>query len=90
MAKEKDPLAIRNENWSYIKVDEYTLALVKEAVTTHKARNLVEAVGCGMCSLLGKEFYTPEERKFMKRMEIQAQLSADIRQHQDAINKIEG
>ena len=90
MAKEKDPLAIRNEDWSYIKVDEYTLALVKEAVTTHKARNLVEAVGCGMCSLLGKEFYTPEERKFMKRMEIQAQLSADIRQHQDAINNIKG
>ena len=90
MAKEKDPLAIRNEDWSYIKVDEYTLALIKEAVTTHKARNLVEAVGCGMCSLLGKEFYTPEERKFMKRMEIQAQLSADIRQHQDAINNIKG
>ena len=90
MAKEKDQLAIRNENWSYIKVDEYTLALIKEAVTTHKARNPVEAVGRGMCSLLGKEFYTPEERKFMKRMEIQAQLSADIRQHQDAINNIKG
>lgn len=29
MAKEKDPLAIRNENWSYIKVDEYTLPLLK-------------------------------------------------------------
>ena len=90
MAKEKDPLAIRNENWSYIKVDEYTLALIKEAVTTHKARNPVEAVGRGMCSLLGKEFYTPEERKFMKRMEIQTMLSDDVRKHIDAINKIEG
>jgi hypothetical protein len=88
--KEYDPFAIRHQPQHHFALDEYTFGLLDKAIAQHKAANRTEAMGKGLCLLLGERFYTPDERKFQKRMEIQTMLSDDVRKHIDAINKIEG